>query len=336
MFSVLIYFLFTRNYRVFLLVDASVALVNPFLAQFMLGGFAASGFVSLWAFECIIGAAIYLNRKSAYAWLTAYVVLTIFSAALEEQAREIGLIVPDIVRTIIFAWNGIVIGSLLFMAVQIILQETEDARARADDLLLNILPKEIAKTLKKDRHIIADHFDDVSILFADVVSFTPLSEKMTPTELIELLNELFSRFDAMVERLGLEKIKTIGDCYMVAAGAPRPRSDHAVALAALGLEMRDYVAQHEFLGRRLNIRIGIHSGPVIAGVIGHQKFHYDLWGDTVNTASRMESHGVGGVVQVTEAVYQRIRNGFICEHRGVISVKGKGNMDVWHVLGRQA
>jgi adenylate cyclase len=152
---------------------------------------------------------------------------------------------------------------------------------------------------------------------------------------VGLLNEVFSYFDTLVEQHGLEKIKTIGDCYMVAAGVPRPRADHAQALAQLALDIRDYVSKREFRGQRLAFRIGLNSGPVVAGVIGRNKFIYDLWGDAVNTASRMESHGVGGVIQVAEATYELIKCDFVCEPHGVVNVKGKGEMNVWYVLERK-
>lgn len=208
-------------------------------------------------------------------------------------------------------------------------------QAKSDALLLNILPKEIADALKNEDRVIADRFESVSILFADIVNFTPLSARMTPTQSVALLNEVFSHLDALVEKYDLEKIKTIGDCYMVAAGVPRPRPDHAHALTCLALEIRDYVAQHEFQGQRLAFRIGLNSGPAVAGVIGRKKFSYDLWGDAVNTASRMESQGAGGVIQITEATYELIRDDFICEPQGVVNVKGKGEMQVWYVLGKR-
>jgi adenylate cyclase len=153
--------------------------------------------------------------------------------------------------------------------------------------------------------------------------------------LVELLNEVFSLFDTLVGRYGLEKIKTIGDCYMVAAGIPQPRSDHAHVLTHLALDIRDYVSQCEFRGKRLAFRIGVNSGPVVAGVIGRKKFIYDLWGDAVNTASRMESQGAGGFIQITDATYNLIKDDFICEPHGVINVKGKGEMNVWYVLAKR-
>ncbi len=210
----------------------------------------------------------------------------------------------------------------------------EERRKVADALLLNILPAAVTDKLKySSQRVIAEHHPEASILFADIVSFTPLSAGLTPTELVELLNAVFSYFDTLTDKYGLEKIKTIGDCYMVAAGVPTERTDHAQVLTRMALEMRDYVCAHDFAGKRLSLRIGINSGAVVAGVIGYRKFAYDLWGDTVNTASRMESHGQADVIQVTESTYVRIRDGFVCEPRGSIEVKGKGPMNVWHVAG---
>lgn len=209
--------------------------------------------------------------------------------------------------------------------------ESENLRERAEDLLLNILPSEIADQLKAQTkpQIIAEDFPQASILFADIVNFTVISAQMTPTELVALLNQIFSHFDTLTDKYGLEKIKTIGDCYMVAAGVPRPRPDHAQALARLALDIRNYSASHVIYDQRLSFRIGINSGPVTAGVIGRRKFIYDLWGDAVNTASRMESHGLGGEIQITEATYQLIRADFLCQPRGLLFIKGKGEMPVY-------
>jgi len=159
---------------------------------------------------------------------------------------------------------------------------------------------------------------------------------MTPVELVELLNDVFCHFDVLVEKYGLEKIKTIGDCYMVAAGVPRSRPDHAHILTRMAIEVRDHFAHNQFRGKHLAFRIGINSGPVVAGVIGNMKFAYDLWGDAVNTASRMESHGVPGQIQITRATYELIKDEFLCEPRGPVSVKGKGEMEVWQVQGARA
>ena len=202
---------------------------------------------------------------------------------------------------------------------------------KSEDLLHNILPAVIAERLKKTKGTIADQNDGASILFADVVNFTPMSAEMSATELVDLLNEVFSDFDDLTEKYGLEKIKTIGDCYMVASGVPEPRADHAQAITQMALDMQERVENHDYYGHKLAFRIGINSGPVVAGVIGRKKFIYDLWGDAVNTASRMESNGKGGCIQITEATYKLIKEDFLCDPQGTIHVKGKGEMPVWHV-----
>ncbi|MBF0245172.1 MAG: response regulator, partial [Planctomycetes bacterium] len=199
-------------------------------------------------------------------------------------------------------------------------------------LLLNILPSPIAERLKKTREIIADRYDDVSILFADIVGFTPLSAKMQPTGLVELLNRLFSLFDDLGDRFHLEKIKTIGDAYMIAGGLPAPREGHLEDLASMALAMQDTLDQRQAELPGLTLRIGIHVGSVVAGVIGSRKFSYDVWGDTVNTASRMESHGAPGRVHVSEAVYLRLKDRFRFEARGEIFVKGQGEMSTYFLL----
>jgi guanylate cyclase len=210
-------------------------------------------------------------------------------------------------------------------------------QAKAESLLLNILPQSIADRLKAEPRRIADQFDSASILFADVVDFTPLSERLPPAEVVGLLDHLFSHFDDLAERYGLEKIKTIGDCYMVAAGVPTPRPDHARALALMALDMqaamRSVDAEIGQLG--LELRVGINSGPVVAGVIGRKRFLYDLWGDAVNTASRMESHGSSGRIQITRATKELLEDEFVCEPRGTIPVKGKGEVEVWYLVGRR-
>jgi len=176
---------------------------------------------------------------------------------------------------------------------------------------------------------------EISVLFADVVEFTPMSARMTPTELVELLNEVFTYFDEVADEFGIEKIKTIGDAYMAAAGVPIARADHAQVLTRMALRVRDFFAANDVGGHRLAFRIGINSGPLVAGVIGTRKFIYDLWGDAVNTASRMESHGSQGAVQITRATYELIRDDFECVPKGSVAVKGKGDMEVWCVQGRR-
>lgn len=209
--------------------------------------------------------------------------------------------------------------------------ELEKQRRRSDDLLFSILPRPIAELLKQRQQTIASSFDNVTVLFADLVSFTPLAAKMPPIELVRMLNDIFSIFDRLVEKFEVEKVKTIGDAYMVVGGLPKVRSDHGVAVAALALEMKRSLQYFRSpLGSPLQLRMGIHSGPVVAGVIGTKKFSYDLWGDTVNLASRMESQGEPGRIQLTEATYQLIRHRFPCDRRGVIEAKGLGEvMTYW-------
>jgi PAS domain S-box-containing protein len=203
-------------------------------------------------------------------------------------------------------------------------------------LLLNILPAPIAQRLKLQESTIADSFAEVTVLFADIVGFTQLSADTSPTELVELLNKIFSAFDRLSELHGLEKIKTIGDAYMVVGGLPMPRSDHAQAIADMALDMQDAIALFNVKNaKNFQIRVGISTGPVVAGVIGIKKFIYDLWGDTVNTASRMESHGLAGRIQVTTSTYELLRNQYIFEERGLIHVKGKGEMTTYLLIGRK-
>ncbi|MEB3283376.1 MAG: adenylate/guanylate cyclase domain-containing protein [Lyngbya sp.] len=210
-------------------------------------------------------------------------------------------------------------------------------REKSEQLLLNIFPKKIVEKLKQEKQgLIAEKYDEVSILFADLVNFTALSERLTPIQLVKLLNEIFSTFDQLAEGLDLEKIKTIGDAYMMAAGLPLPREDHAEAIADMALSMQLVVDHFPFAyGETLQIRIGIHTGTVVAGVIGTHKFIYDLWGDTVNVAYRMESSGEPGKIQVTEAFYERLKDEYLFEKRGEITIKGKGKMMTYWLIGRK-
>ncbi|MDX6381737.1 MAG: adenylate cyclase [Rubrobacteraceae bacterium] len=215
------------------------------------------------------------------------------------------------------------------------MHELDAERELSEQLLLNVLPHSIADRLKHEKGIIADRFSEATVLFADIANFTPVSSRLAPEEVVLWLNDVFSSLDRLVEQHRVEKIKTIGDCYMMVSGLPTPRPDHAEVAAELALALRDEmanrIAPH---GRPMRMRIGIHSGPVIAGVIGTDKFAYDLWGDTVNTASRMESHGVEGAIQVTETTYQRLQPCYEFEERGVVEIKGKGVMRTYFLTGK--
>lgn len=234
------------------------------------------------------------------------------------------------------AYMNLLERNLAYKTMQDYLVKLELEQKKSQELLLNILPEAIAEQLKKEQGIIADEFAAVSVMFADIVGFTQLSASILPKQLVHLLNDIFSKFDYLAERHGLEKIKTIGDSYMVVAGLPNPRSDHADSIAEMALDMQEVIAKYrEDIGVSLSIRIGIHSGPVVAGIIGKKKFIYDLWGDTVNTASRMESHGIPDSIQLSEATYQLIEDKYEFEKRGLISVKGKGPMAAYLLKGRQ-
>jgi guanylate cyclase len=328
-----IHFGLTRQYRFFRFSQLLLILLLPFFLMVALGGFVNGSAVVLWALISPLGALLFDEPRRATGWFVAFVGLVILSGLLQPYVRLTNNLSPAL-QIFFFAMNLLGVGSLVFLMVAYFVRQKNLYQEKSENLLLNILPKEIAAILKNESRTIADHYDGASVLFADMVNFTPMSAEMSPIEMVELLNEIFSHFDALVEKYGLEKIKTVGDCYMVAAGVPRPRADHAQAIVRLALEMRAFLQNNTFKASRpVAFRIGLNSGPVLAGVIGRKKFIYDLWGDAVNTASRMESHGTSGIIQITRATYEIIKDEFICEPRGTVNVKGKGEMEVWHVVG---
>jgi len=342
--GILVYGVFRyRNYAVIVTyIFITFALVQT-MSHVLLGGFTQSGMVLVWLVLLPVYTLVMYKTRQGIVWILLVAVIYLGVAFLEPYYLRPTNNIPPAVITAMYVVNALGVGSFMLLSVYYYVWRNEmlsklllSEQNKTEALLSNMLPKEIAAILKNENRVIADHFDGVSILFADVANFTPMSATMTPTELVELLNDVFSCFDTMVEKYGLEKIKTIGDCYMVAAGVPRQRSDHAHILTRLALDMRDHTRQHSFQGKQLVFRIGVNSGPAVAGVIGHKKFSYDLWGDTVNTASRMESHGTAGTVQITEATYELIKDDFICEPRGVVSVKGKGDMNIWSVTESRA
>jgi guanylate cyclase len=316
-----------------------VHLAANFLIVILLGGIVNSTGIILFALIAPFSMITQPTRQFL-TWLGATIGLAILTVAQQPLLRTSNH-VPFEVSTIFWGINLVNFSVILYWNLKALLQQRDTAlellqveQRKSENLLLNILPSEIARVLKNETRTIADYIDQASVLFADVVNFTPMSATMTPTELVELLNEVYSHFDMLVEKYDLEKIKTIGDCYMVAAGVPRRRADHAIVITQLALDLRDYVSSHAFHGRQLQFRMGINSGSLVAGVIGTKKFAYDLWGDTVNTASRMESHGSGGFIQITEDTYDLIKNDFLCESRGKVDVKGKGEISVWVVTDK--
>jgi class 3 adenylate cyclase len=233
--------------------------------------------------------------------------------------------VPLVVLFFVLNVGGV--SAVIYSLLQYFMKGLATERAKSELLLLNVLPRPIARRLKGGEHPIADHIDEAAVLFADLVGFTPMTERMAPGDLIDLLDDLFTEFDEVAEANGLEKIKTVGDAYMVVGGVPEPKDDAAEAIARMALEMLRLAGHRRgFGGEGLQLRIGIDIGPVVAGVIGRHKFTYDLWGDTVNTASRMESHGIPGYIQVTPRAYEHLKEQFRFEPREPLEIKGKGPM----------
>jgi adenylate cyclase len=324
----------TRNFGVYRFTQLLLILILPWLVMMSLGGFRQSSVVIIWAALCPLGSLLLEDLRRTLLWIVGFAVLLIVSAVLQPYLVPADL--PEAFVTWFFVLNLGTVIAIVFALLYHFVGQRNFFQQRSEMLLLNILPKEISETLKANPRTIADQYNAASILFADVVGFTPMATEMTPLELVDLLNQVFQCFDGFVENYGLEKIKTIGDCYMVASGVPRPRPDHASALVDLAIDMQAAVAERQFAGRRLSFRIGINSGPVVAGVIGRKKFSYDLWGEAVNLASRMESHGRSRYIQITRNTYELIKNAFECEAMGIIEVKGAGEVEVWHVIGRKA
>jgi len=306
------------------------------------GGFAAFSGTLLWASIPGFGALLLASRRAAYGWFSIYMVLVVALWFAEPQVAA--LEVPPLAhadRMVLAAGVCLGLVSMIFPLVYGFVAQLERTRARlaverekAERLLLNVLPAPIARRLREDGQTIADDFAEVTVVFADIAGFTPLSQRVGPARLVELLNRVFSEFDALAGELGVEKIKTIGDAYMAAAGLPEPRADHADAAARLALGMVDRLDRlRGEIGADVHMRIGMHTGPVVAGVIGRRKFIYDLWGDTVNTASRMESHGLPGRIHVSDATRACLGAAWRCEARGTIDVKGKGPMQTWFLVG---
>ena len=330
----------TRDFPWLLRVGQVDILLAPTLSMIPLGGFLDSAGVGFWGILAPLGALVFNDVRSAVRWYVAFVVVFLGSGLAGEVIGPVWEPLPVWFTSTMLALNIAVGGTIVFLLLAVFASQRREALAalrqeqeKAENLLLNILPRSIADRLKDERQPIADQFPSASILFADVVDFTPWSEGLPPAEVVGYLDRLFSHFDELADRHGLEKIKTIGDCYMVAAGVPTPRPDHARALAFMALDMLEAMRSDEGVGHLgLELRVGINSGPVVAGVIGRKRFLYDLWGDAVNTASRMESHGAAGRIQITRATYQLLADEFECEQRGTINVKGKGEIDTWYLV----
>ena len=328
-------FAITRNFGLLVGIQLLDITLAPTISMYPTGGFLASGAVGLWGILGPMGALVFGTVRSAIRWFVLFAVVFLASGIA-------GIVtggwsdLPEWFSSTMLALNVVVAGGVAFLLLAVFAQQRQDAQERADTLLLNILPRSIAEKLKAKPQTIADSFSSASILFADVVDFTPKAAQLTAAEVVGLLDRLFGHFDALVERYELEKIKTIGDSYMAAAGIPEPRDDHATALAMVALDMLKVVDANGPMGDQgLELRIGINSGPVVAGVIGRKRFLYDLWGDAVNIADRMQTHGTPGRIQVTRATYELLKDEFVLESRGRIEVRGKGEMETWYLVGRR-
>jgi len=341
------YYALTGRYHFFRFTQLLVTLIFPATLMLVLGGFINSSGVILWSLTSPVGAMLFAGRRQATGWFAAFAVLVVVAGLID------GGVLPSPVpmatlptmdlTTTFFIMNVIGPSVVVFLLLAFSTRQRDRSRelllleqAKSEQLLLNVLPETIAARLKAGEARIAECYDDASILFADIAGFTPLSAELGVEIVVDLLNDLHSAFDAIVARHGLEKIRTIGDGYMVVAGVPTPRRDHAHALVDVALEMLAFVREWPSpYAPRIRHRIGVNSGTIMAGVIGRAKFSYDVWGDPVNVASRMESSGLPDCIQVSERTYALIKDDFICHPRGVVDIKGKGEMPTWLVEGRR-
>ena len=334
----LVFFAITHRYVWFRFTQLLLILLLPFLLQLALGGFVNASAVIIWSLLAPLGALAMVGRQQAMAWFLAYATL-VLAAFLLQPSLEITSNLPTPVIGAFFLANIVAATGVSFFALNYFVGQKDETlalldqeRGKSDRLLLNVLPREIAEQLKERDQIIATKHPEVTVLFADVVGFTNISEHMEPDQVVAMLNDVFSYFDSLVDRYGVEKIRTMGDAYMVASGVPAPRPDHAQVLAHMALDMFRYEPTQQ-LPAPLEFRVGLSSGPAVAGVIGRAKFQYDVWGVTVNTASRMEAHGMPGKIQVSAATHDLLNGEFTCEPRGMVDIKGMGEMETWFLLG---
>jgi adenylate cyclase len=350
------YYVYTLNFEVFRTTQVSLFLFMPFIMQWSIGSYVSSSGVALWALLAPVGVMIFQGAKQSLPWYAAYIVMTAISGFFDfwlTSGQESGVTMQSI--AVFFTLNFAAMSTIMYLLISFFVRQRDklqDAineqnvllrveQEKSESLLLNILPAPIARRLKDSQGIIADGFADVTVMFADIIDFTRLSEELPPKAMVELLNTIFSKFDSMAEFHRLEKIKTIGDAYLVAGGLLEhdgvdfavDARDYTSASLRLALEMRQYMdTLSKDKGMILSIHIGIASGPVVAGVIGTRKFIYDLWGDTVNVASRITDEARSGIILVDVTTYRRSRHQF--EFEGPINVvgKGKGNIEVYKLI----
>jgi adenylate cyclase len=327
------------NYRAWQWTQRAMFITLPPGLMISLGGFVEGSAIIIWSVLPPLGALVYSSKRESAMWFASFALLVLGAALLETTIAEPSNL-PHAVQTGFFAVNLTVVPGIAFLLLRhfVTLQQAtlgllDIEREKSESLLLNVLPAEVSGRLKAGTETIADYYPSVSILFADVVGFTVMSSGEGPEKMVGVLNDIFSHFDRLAEEYGVEKIRTIGDGYMAVCGAPVQHDDHAHRLASMALEMLAYVPP-EVDGERCEIRIGINSGEVIAGVVGTTKFHYDVWGDAVNIAARMESAGAPGRIQVGPGAYDLLKDDFACVLRGEQEIKGKGLMQTWWLEGR--
>ena len=344
------FFMKTRRLGSFCITQLTMFLFTPFIMQWSIGNFVNASGVSLWALLAPVGAIVILGTRESMPWFIAYIFMTAMSGyfdyALQWDTKQL----DQKTVAIFFVLNFVSISAMVYVLLWYFsrektkLREAVDAQTTAvtiekdlsERLLLNILPQPIADRLKRQETNIADGHADVTVMFADIVNFTHMSEEMSPNETVQLLNNIFSEFDMLAEKHGIEKIKTIGDAYMAAGGLRSGADQYVDAMADMAIEMQDFVSKYTAAnGEKLRLRVGIATGPVVAGVIGRRKFSYDLWGDTVNIASRMTSEAQPGHSQVDIVTFRRLHNRYRFDQVQQIQVKGKGPMQVYTLLGRQ-
>ena len=344
-------FLKTRRLDSFCLLQFALFLFTPFALQWSIGNFVSASGISLWALLAPVAALVIVGAKSSLPWFGAFLLFTLMSGVFDfiipPETAKLDMRMVAVFFVLNFIFISSMVYSMLWYAAReksklarAMARQTEALaleRVRSERLLLNMLPAPIAERLKRDETNIADGHADVSVMFADIVNFTRLSEEMSPNETVRLLNDIFSEFDAMADKYGLEKIKTIGDAYMVAGGLQHESSPYVDAMADMALEMHAFVGRYMAPnGESMALRVGLATGPVVAGVIGKRKFGYDLWGDTVNVASRMSTEAPVGTTQVDSVTYRRLHNRYRFDSVKHMLIKGKGQMDVYKLLGKMS
>ena len=324
----------TRNHRIAIYAQIICIIYVATFIQWSIGDVADSGFVMAWAFLGPLIALMFFTIRQAIVWQGLFLLNIIIGAVFNGFFAAHGLKVTHGERLVFFAMNLGIASIVVFGFAAYFVRNALTEKQKADRLLLNILPAKIARTLKSRDGVIAEEFESVSVLFADIVDYTVFSGDKKPAEVVSKLNEIFQKFDELADHHGLEKIKTIGDAYMVVGGLPERCDGHETAVANMALDMMGVVRTIQRAdGEPFSLRIGIHTGPVVAGVIGTRKFAYDLWGDTVNVASRLESNGVPGRIQVSDGLYNRLKHEFLFESRGAVMLKGKGMLDAYFLVG---